>query len=41
MSNAGLAQLVERNFAKVKVVGSNPISRSNSGVSTMDSAVAF
>ena len=25
---AGLAQLVERNFAKVKVVGSNPISRS-------------
>ena len=26
--NAGLAQLVERNFAKVKVDGSNPLSRS-------------
>ena len=27
--SAGLAQLVERNFAKVKVVSSNLISRSN------------
>ena len=26
--HAGIAQLVERNLAKVEVVGSNPISRS-------------
>ena len=29
-SNAGIAQLVERNLAKVEVAGSNPVSRSNS-----------
>ncbi len=29
---AGVAQLVERNLAKVEVVGSNPIARSNSNV---------
>ncbi len=27
---AGIAQLVERNLAKVEVAGSNPVSRSNS-----------
>jgi hypothetical protein len=27
---AGVAQLVERHLAKVKVAGSNPVSRSNS-----------
>jgi hypothetical protein len=27
--NAGIAQLVERNLAKVEVAGSNPVSRSN------------
>ncbi len=26
---AGIAQLVERNLAKVEVAGSNPVSRSN------------
>ena len=28
-SSAGIAQLVERNLAKVEVAGSNPVSRSN------------
>ena len=28
MPNAGVAQLVERNLAKVEVAGSNPVSRS-------------
>jgi hypothetical protein len=27
--SAGIAQLVERNLAKVEVAGSNPVSRSN------------
>ena len=27
--HAGIAQLVERNLAKVEVAGSNPVSRSN------------
>ena len=27
--HAGIAQLVERNFAKVKAIGSRPITRSN------------
>ena len=29
---AGIAQLVERNLAKVEVAGSNPVSRSNASV---------
>ena len=29
-ASAGIAQLVERNLAKVEVAGSNPVSRSNS-----------
>lgn len=28
-SDAGIAQLVERNLAKVEVAGSNPVSRSS------------
>ena len=28
-ASAGIAQLVERNLAKVEVAGSNPVSRSN------------
>ena len=28
-NTAGIAQLVERNLAKVEVAGSNPVSRSN------------
>ncbi len=28
MNNAGVAQLVERNLAKVEVTGSNPVTRS-------------
>ena len=30
---AGIAQLVERNLAKVEVAGSNPVSRSNKKIS--------
>jgi hypothetical protein len=30
VTKAGIAQLVERNLAKVEVAGSNPVSRSNS-----------
>ncbi len=31
---AGIAQLVERNLAKVEVAGSNPVSRSNPGATS-------
>ena len=35
-SNAGIAQLVERNLAKVEVASSNLVSRSSSKRSSMD-----
>ena len=36
MLNAGIAQLVERNLAKVEVAGSSPVSRSHSNPLNVD-----
>jgi|SaaInlV_120m_DNA_3_1039746.scaffolds.fasta_scaffold00048_14 hypothetical protein len=39
--DAGIAQLVERNLAKVEVAGSNPVSRSNIKAPLVSTSGAF
>jgi hypothetical protein len=39
--DAGIAQLVERNLAKVEVAGSNPVSRSNTSLNFFLYSIAY